>query len=251
MKILSWNCGLALRRKVSYVNTCMPDIAVIQECEKPEKISFRHKGLQLTDSLWVGPNKNIGIGIFAFNGYKLELFPQYDESLKWIIPVRVRGKENFNLLGVWAVNNPLDRRASYIGQVYLALQKYADLLGEPTILVGDFNSSIIWDDIPRVGNHSTVLELLARHNIFSTYHIYYGEEQGKESRKTYYFNNYLHQSYHTDFCFASQTFLDRMERVEVGSYGNWHGISDHCPLIIDFKPAPSAGPPGPNSSSPA
>lgn len=39
----------------------------------------------------------------------------------------------------------------------------------------------------------------------------------------------------TDYCFASKNWIDKINDVAVGKYDDWHELSDHCPIIIDFK----------------
>ena len=61
MKIVSWNCNGAFRKKYSILFEKIPaDIYVIQECENPEKIS-NNKDKEFLTSFnyrWIGENKN-------------------------------------------------------------------------------------------------------------------------------------------------------------------------------------------------
>ncbi len=79
------------------------------------------------------------------------------------------------------------RYSSYIGQIYLALEKYASLLKEPCIIVGDWNSNKVFDHIKRVKTHSEVVEFLEGFGIKSAYHQFSKEKQGEESKATHYF----------------------------------------------------------------
>jgi hypothetical protein len=40
MKLLTWNCAGAFRKKTGQLTRFNPDLAVIQECERPEKLLF-------------------------------------------------------------------------------------------------------------------------------------------------------------------------------------------------------------------
>jgi len=40
MKIITWNCQGAFRRKVGNILAFLPDILVFQECEHPNKLLF-------------------------------------------------------------------------------------------------------------------------------------------------------------------------------------------------------------------
>jgi len=37
-----------------------------------------------------------------------------------------------------------------------------------------------------------------------------------------------------DYCFASKSIINKISKVEVGSYEDWIKYSDHCPLIVDI-----------------
>lgn len=50
------------------------------------------------------------------------------------------------MFAVWSQKGE-KRYSSYIGQIYLALEKYASLLKEPCIIVGDWNSNKVFDHI--------------------------------------------------------------------------------------------------------
>ena len=109
MKIISWNCKMALRNKLDFITKLDPDIVVVPECE-----NFGH---QTSHRLWFGDNKNKGIGIFSYSDFEIEINPNYNPSFKYIIPIIVKGPINFDLLAVWAMNDSIDVRRRYIGQV--------------------------------------------------------------------------------------------------------------------------------------
>ena len=90
------------------------------------------------------------------------------------------------MFAVWSQKGK-KRYSRYIGQIYLALEKYATLLKDPCIIVGDWNSNKVFDHIKRVKSHSEVVEFLEKFGIMSAYHHFSKEEQGKESEVTHYF----------------------------------------------------------------
>lgn len=234
MKLITWNCQGAFRKKATAITPYQPDIAVIQECETIEKLRFPKDVSIPFSHLWVGSNINKGIGIFSYAGLSLDLYENYDSSIKYCIPIRVKGNHNFNLIAVWAMNHP-DHRLSYIAQVFLALETYHEFIKErDTILIGDFNSNKQWDDSPRIGNHSNVVEILAARNIYSTYHEYFQEEQGEETRKTLFMYRKRERGFHIDYCFAPQKWIQKINSLYIGSYDEWCKTSDHVPLLIDF-----------------
>lgn len=235
MKIITWNCNMVFRKKAEYIFAYKPDILVVPECENQDKLKFA-EGLQLpTDILWHGKNQHKGIGVFSFNGYKLELLDCHNASFKNILPISVTGgKIDFILFAIWT-NNPDDKDGAYVTQVWKALNYYENLLSESkTILIGDFNSNTIWDKPRREGNHSTVVAKLEAKQIFSTYHVFYNQIQGKEEHPTLFMYRHKDKPYHLDYCFASIDFIKNMKSVEVGKYEDWTMHSDHKPLIVEF-----------------
>ena len=167
--------------------------------------------------------------------YEFELLSDFDPQFRYILPFRLTGhRQTFNLFAIWAMNNKEHYDARYIGQIWLAINHYADLLSTPTVLVGDFNSNRIWDYKGRVGNHSDVVRKLADQNIQSIYHRHFGVEQGKEKHPTFFLQRKLNKPYHIDYCFASADIIQKVKNVEVGTYENWIAYSDHSPLIINF-----------------
>jgi exonuclease III len=61
MKIVSWNCNGAFRKKFEIIQSLAPDIMVIQECEDPEQSSDKQYKSWANNFLWLGANKNKGI----------------------------------------------------------------------------------------------------------------------------------------------------------------------------------------------
>src|SRR5689334_7906780 len=98
MKLIAWNCNMAFRKKAQYIQALNPDIAVISECENPEKLKFPD-GIKLpSDILWYGANPNKGIGIFSFGDYRFQLLECHNPTFKNILPIAVTGgKIDFTL----------------------------------------------------------------------------------------------------------------------------------------------------------
>jgi exodeoxyribonuclease-3 len=235
MKLMTWNCQGAFRKKLDLILAQQPDILVVQECEQPDKLDFGSTIQRPKDYYWYGDNIHKGIGIYSFCDFKLELLTTFNPAFRYILPFLVTGYGySFTLIAIWARDNKENYKARYIGQVWLAINHYMDLLGKMTILIGDFNSSIIWDYKDRVGNHSDVVRELATKNIHSVYHRNFNVEQGKEKHPTFFLQRKVNKPYHIDYCFASADLLSKVRNVEVGTYEDWIGISDHTPLMIDI-----------------
>lgn len=236
MKIITWNCNMAFRRKAHAILAHKPDILVIPECEHPDKLIFKDDIIKPSNTLWFGKNRNKGLAILSFSDLTFKVLDNYNVNLRMIIPIQVTGEGvDFNLFAVWAYN-PDDKDGRYIEQVHKAIIHYEDLLSnKPTILIGDFNSNSIWDKKHRSSNHSNVVKLLEEKGIFSMYHLYKKQAQGKELHPTYYMYRHLDRPYHIDYCFASANFVSRLKSVEIGDFGYWKNYSDHTPLIVEFN----------------
>lgn len=226
---------MAFRKKSEFLQKYNPDIVIVPECENIEKLIF-NKDLKVpNDIIWYGNNQNKGLGVFSYSDYRFKLLECHNPEYKNILPIIVSGgKFEFLLFAIWA-NNPADKDGAYITQVWKALNYYENLLSnEKIILIGDFNSNTIWDKPRRQGNHSTVVQKLEGKNIFSTYHHYFKQIQGKEIHPTLFMYRHKEKPYHIDYCFASNYFIDNLKSVEVGVYEDWTKHSDHKPLIVDF-----------------
>ena len=236
MRLITWNCQGAFRKKADFILALQPDILVIQECEHPDKLKFSADTLKPDSVYWYSDGGKKGIGIFSYSNYKFELLPEFNPEFRYVLPIQVTGNgQTFTLLAVWAMDNKEKREARYIGQVWLAINHYKDLLGSSTILIGDFNSNKIWDYKDRVGSHSDVVRYLASRDIHSVYHKHFNMEQGKEEHPTLYLYRNLEKPYHIDYCFASADLLEKVKQVEIGSYENWFMHSDHSPVCVLFE----------------
>ncbi|QEC66952.1 endonuclease/exonuclease/phosphatase family protein [Panacibacter ginsenosidivorans] len=235
MKIITWNCNMAFRKKAATVFRLQPDVLVIPECEHPDKLMFINIDVQPTQILWFGANHHKGLAIIAFNNYKLKLLDVHNPAFKMIIPIRVTGnKRKFNLFAVWA-NNPQDKDGKYVEQVWKAVNHYDKYLKKTsTILAGDFNSNAIWDRKRRIGNHSTVVKRLEEKGIYSTYHQHHKQMQGKEEHPTFFLYKNKDKPYHLDYCFVSKDLLQKLRSVEIGDHTFWMQYSDHVPVIVRF-----------------
>ena len=235
MKLITWNCQGALRKKIDIIQKHQPDILVVPESEHPDNFINGSNSKKPGDFYWYGDNLHKGIGIYSYSDYKFELLSNFNQTFRYVLPFRVTGHgQTFTLFAIWAMNNKENYDARYIGQVWLAINYYADLLGNHTILAGDFNSNKIWDYKGRVGNHSDVVRKLGERNINSVYHRHFGVEQGKEEHPTFFLHRKQNKSYHIDYCFASVDLIDKVRNVEIGTYESWGIYRDHSPIIITF-----------------
>lgn len=115
---------------------------------------------------------------------------------------------------------------------YLQLHK-EKLKDKKVIIAGDFNSNAIWDKWDRWWNHSDVVNELEEIGIKSLYHHITNEEQGKETKPTFYLQRKLEKPYHIDYVFVSNHFINQNIKIELGNFDDWLENSDHMP--VSFK----------------
>jgi exodeoxyribonuclease-3 len=236
MKIITWNCGGAFRKKAHAILDFEPDILLIPECECLEKLAFKPAVKEASSMLWFGGNLNKGLAVFAYNGLQLTPMDGHNSQIKIIAPIAVTGGEfDFTLFAIWT-NNPDDPDGTYIEQVWKAIHHYDSLIKpERTVLAGDFNSNTIWDRPRRAGNHSNVVKSLEEKGIYSAYHFHHTQQQGKEQHPTFYFHKHLEKPYHIDYCFVSADIAAALQTVEIGEHSVWSALSDHVPVIVTFR----------------
>ncbi|WP_020210896.1 hypothetical protein [Gilvimarinus chinensis] len=246
MKIITWNCAGAFRKKYHVLDGFDADILVIQECENPA-LSTQEYLHWAGDYLWIGQTRHKGLGIFAKKSHRLQpldwsgsfsipfLASQlsaktwHTEDLQSFLPVMV--DEDLTLLGVWTKQAGSDT-FGYIGQLWKYLMIHLqDLPFRRGVIAGDLNSNVIWDRSDRWWNHSDVLALLRQKGYSSVYHSCFAELAGQESQPTYYMHRNKEKGYHIDYCFLTDDLLSTASYVD-GSAIDWLALSDHIPQII-------------------
>jgi exodeoxyribonuclease III len=243
MKIITWNCNMAFRKKAEIILAYKPDILIVPECEHPDKLVFKNDILKPSDCLWFGENQHKGLAILSYSDFRFKVLKIHDRKLKMVVPVAVTGGPvDFTLFAIWA-NNPKDPDGQYVTQIWKAIRHYNKMIkSRQTILIGDFNSNKIWDRPKREGNHSAVVQNLEAKGIFSVYHKHFDQGQGKELHPTLYMYRHKNKPYHIDYCFASSDLLQHLSKVEIGGYDFWAKYSDHVPLMVTFDNINSLSP---------
>lgn len=246
MKIISWNCNGALRKKTEFIDIYSADILVVQECEYPGQSTKTYQSWA-GEYIWHGDNKNKGIGIFARNGCKVEKLGWSGEftltgiqskspaqtwksdELKSFLPCRIN--DEYTILGVWTKAND-SSSIGYMGQFWKYLQIHkGDLSGDKTIICGDFNSNAIWDELGRWWNHSDVVAELEDIGLRSVYHHLNNEKQGEEKQPTLLLQKNPKKAYHIDYSFVSEDLLLHSD-MEIEKSSQWINYSDHAPFAL-------------------
>jgi len=242
MRLVAWNCNMALHRKLAPLLALRPDVAVISECASPARLKEKLPPEALDrDPVWIGTNRDKGLAVLAFNGYRAALVDDlYRRSLRFIAPVRIDGPVAFNLLAVWAQNfSDGIRRKRQPGPLRLALTRdYGEFLADgPAMVAGDFNNNVYWDRPGYLINHDHTVALLDRYGLASAYHHARGEAQGAETEPTHYWRDRKKDgpTYHIDYVFLPNAWTEKVDEMTVGNFEDWcgSGLSDHVPLIVD------------------
>ena len=237
MKIITWNCNGAFRKKYHLFDNTPYDVLVVQECEDP-KYSTKEYKRWASNYLWIGTNKNKGLGIFVKDNQTLKLLNWSDknsnyqnEMLELFLPIKV---DNIIIVGVWT-KHAKSEVFGYIGQFWKYLQLHKKKLdNEKVIILGDFNSNKIWDKWDRWWNHSDCVKELEDLKIKSLYHLLTDEKQGEESKPTFFLQRKLEKKYHIDYVFLSESLITKNTNLSIGEAETWLENSDHLPIFTNL-----------------
>ena len=137
MRFVTWNCCRGDRRsKLAALAKLTPDVAVVQECARPD--ASPDGGADV----WFGNNPQQGVAVVASNGFEAEALSVTGSASA--CAARISGPMSFNLLAVWAQSTPTYARA-----VLDALEEHRTFLLEgPSVVAGDFNTNTLLNRQP-------------------------------------------------------------------------------------------------------
>lgn len=234
LRIASWNACMKFREKVDVIAPLDADIVVVPESENLERLAsadlsawpHRH---------WLGDIPFKGLLVMSKLEYPLTVLENYDDSLRYILPLKIGGNADLTLLAVWTQR---DARGHYTVDLMTAIDRYLDVESD-AIVIGDLNSNSIWDNLHRRAvTHTQIVEKLESLGIRSAYHHVTGEAQGSETVPTHAFRRDASNTFHIDYCFASKRLLGPGTSVNIPPVSDWVGRSDHGPLVVTFDPVP-------------
>ena len=226
MKIISWNCSQALRKKFPLLQKHNADIIVCQESEKLESDFFKGYHYQ-----WIGKNIHKGIGVLT-KKYPYSISKELNDNFIFYLPASFN---DFNLMNVWTHTKADKFGPDANGNIIDALNFYKDWIASKNkaIIVGDFNNSLVFDEKYNwTAKFVDIKNYLYNLNFTSAYHSIFDEEFGKESKATLFHTKNLNKKYHIDYAFIRGF---KIKNFEVGNYSDWIKHSDHMPLIIDIE----------------
>lgn len=219
MRVVSWNCGGGIGKKIDKIYELGFDVAVIQECGSVQKYMPGFKNY-----LWTGEYDEKGLAIIWNDGHTVIDNHWENYSLREMISCNVDGK--FDLIGAWA------KPSTYVDEIFVYQRVQKNKLNENTIIMGDLNSNAIWDKGRKVRNHTQLVKELNEIGLCSAYHAITGDIQGKESKSTFFQYRDCNKGFHIDHCFVKR---DRIVSYEIGDVDEWIDFSDHMPIILEIK----------------
>lgn len=226
MRIVTWNCNQAFRKKIEPLIALDPDVAVIQECERsftpPSGYSF----------IWHGVNPNKGLGVLS----KSPIVPLHHHVLEqsaFFLPVVVPALK-LRLLAVWAFNHRAERfeprRSGSALDAITHLQQW--LSNHRSAVAGDFNNNASWDKALKPNNFREISARLGTFGLTSAYHTATGEDLGRESIPTHYWRKSDLAKYHIDYCFLHRSIGPAS--LSIPTFEAWRSLSDHVPVITEI-----------------
>ena len=237
-RLFNWNCDwrknglteekIGLINKVT-ANYADSNIVILQECIYDDYIKAKS---MYKNAVWHGDGIDGPLGICIFSDkYTFELLDHnVSKSLfRYVVPYSLKNENiNITLFAVWT-KSPL--YAEYLSQ---AIDHYRNLLVEPVVLVGDFNSGDT--SKKRSPEHLKVIEKLSNHNIFNCTKLPgVSYKNDLEMFPTFYHNYDLNKGYVDDYCFISNNRKQiNLGHFRIGNSEKWLKYSDHCPLLIDL-----------------
>ena len=237
LRIVIWNCNMALHKKIEPLMALRPDIAIIPECDNPEIVKKKASSFIFNDAVWINKSRNKGLGVFTFGSFTATKSPLYSSEFELFLPVKISGQQSFNLLAVWDFYYKPKIPAHQNGAwTRAAIRHYRDFISEePSVVAGDFNNNVLWDkrNLDYVGNFSHTVNDLERLGFDSAYHQFENCRYGKEPEPTLYWRMSKTHVYHIDYCFVPNDWFHKRLKVTLGRPEQWLCFSDHVPLLVE------------------
>jgi exonuclease III len=260
MRIVSWNCKNGFEgKKAENIKEYKADILVIPECRK---MDMKIPGYDDKHRDWYGDHKeatdistkkineerDLGIGVFWKDDIVITQLPDWEKSwskesnFRYLVPYSVKSIKGFfkpfTLIAVWTkdvIEADKNDLLKYVQKAYAAIDHYKSvgLLNDQVVLVGDFNTFAKNDkDLEKFENKLEPLINCAKNTKYWEIHTYYHgkDKDGKDNTGI------------DDFCFASKDIVDKIKLTisddkwddKQDKDHRWNGLSDHCPIIVDF-----------------
>ena len=130
-----------------------------------------------------------------------------------------------------------------------------DIFDENLIMCGDFNSNKRFnykhtkkDKDGNAKNHTNLDKKLECKGLYSVYHKLTKENNGEESRFTFFQGRHLNYPFYLDYVYASEKIIDKTEllalykrehddipnKFEILDRYEWMKLSDHLPVVFEI-----------------
>jgi hypothetical protein len=235
LRIVSWNCNMALARKAKHLLALQPDVAVVLECSDSASLD----GMVRIE--WTGRYPRNGMAVFARPELTGVVAEAPEEARRWCLPIRFDGL-NLELVAVWGFK--ADGNAGVPREIaHRAVESLAPILGRRrAIVIGDFNDGPAFD----ARNHRSfarTTELLGAVGYTSLYHAWTLEPYGAETVASLFHQRHRDKPFLIDHAFAPTSWLPFVSGFSIGGPEPWLERSDHMPLVVELiLPSDSATP---------
>ena len=235
LRIVSWNCNMALARKAGHLLALQPDIAVVLECSDSSSLDG------MAQVAWTGLYPRKGMAVFARPELTGVVAEAPEEARRWCLPIRFDGLD-LDLVAVWGFK--ADGNAGVPRAVARrAVESLAPILGRGrAIVIGDFNDGPIFD-AGHHGSFARTTELLGTAGYTSLYHAWTLEPYGAETVASLFHQRHRDKPFLIDHAFVPTWWLPFVSGFSIGGPEPWLERSDHMPLVVELTlPSGSATP---------
>ncbi|RYZ77565.1 MAG: endonuclease/exonuclease/phosphatase family protein [Proteobacteria bacterium] len=217
--------------QLEYFRSLKADVAIIPELKQKNIAAINPES-----AVWVTNNHSAaspkGLGVLAFNGFKLEELPS-DQEMEIFIPVRVsKDKFGFNLLAVWNFYSAA-KQGRFKGAKgertveYAALAHYKELFSDPCVVAGDWNLGPTFSPV----SYTRVSKMLLGSGLSCLYKSHHSLPDTDIGLPT--FRHSRGEATHNlDHIFGSEYFVKRTSAFDVRPLAE-AVLSDHAPVILD------------------
>jgi len=240
MRIVAWNCNMALDRKIEVLLALKPDIAVVSECAEPDRFRFRRKPDWVESKpVWIGRIPIRAWRSSASNGYAARIAEYTSRGFAisrlsafqapWIAICSLSGAQNASA-GI--------TRKRQAGPLRRALAKYKEFISAGPASLPGTSTTMSFGTNP-AGATITILRWRRwQASVCSAPTTeFHGEQQGGESRPTLYWRDRRKDglTYHIDYVFLPDPWIRKVKELRLGRFEDWcgAGLSDHVPVIVD------------------
>ena len=235
LRIVSWNCNMALARKAGHLLALQPDIAVVLECSDSSSLDG------MAQVAWTGLYPRKGMAVFARPELTGVVAEAPEEARRWCLPIRFDGLD-LDLVAVWGFK--ADGNAGVPRAVARrAVESLAPILGRGrAIVIGDFNDGPIFD-AGHHGSFARTTELLGTAGYTSLYHAWTLEPYGAETVASLFHQRHRDKPFLIDHAFVPTWWLPFVSGFSIGGPEPWLERSDHMPVVVELTlPSGSATP---------